>query len=712
MPKAPWLIVLFAIASAWGVSSGQAFAQVDTSAPLDRIAVVETRQAYRGEFGPMETPQAEQILDLEVLENAGALDLVTALDLSASVSRQNNFGGLWNAFALRGFAGDGNLPSNYLINGFNAGRGFSGPRDISGIESIEVLKGPKAALFGRGEPGGTVNIVTKRPTPEAAGLLRVSHGRFNQFRVDGDYNTPLSENAAIRLLGFWEDAESFRDTIETERYGFTPSLAIAFSPSTRFVYELEYAHQEIPFDRGIVALDGRPATIPRSTFLGEPGDGPLKGKVFGHQLELQQDINDRWSALIGLNHRDTSLSGFSTEPELAGGRQLLFVDGETLSRQRRFRDYDATFKALRGEIAGEFETAGLRHRILIGGDYDEFVNDQVFERYRPPSLATAPSLLESNAIDIFEPVYGQFPLPDVGPLTDRLETQEAFGFYIQDQITLTERLDLRLGVRFDDFRQKSENRRSGAVFEQSSSRFSPQAGIVYSVADALSLYAAYGEGFRQLSGTDVDGNGFKPNTTESFEAGMKFELNNGRLLGTAAFFRIDQENILVGDPDNPFSLLAIGEARSEGFELDVMGALTEQLSVLLSYAFVDAVTQNDVLDPDFNRSIEAGDRLINIPKHTLSAQLVMETTALERPLRFGGGVLHVGERRGETATDFRLPAYTTARLFAEYSPLERITVRASIDNLFGDTYFTNSFASLWVQPGAPRTWRLSADYAF
>ena len=108
---------------------------------IERLAVVATRQAYQGNFNQLETPQSELKIDLEALENAGAVSLDQALDLSASVARQNNFGGLWNSFSLRGFVGDENLPSNYLVNGFNAGRGFGGSRDLSGIESVEVLKG-------------------------------------------------------------------------------------------------------------------------------------------------------------------------------------------------------------------------------------------------------------------------------------------------------------------------------------------------------------------------------------------------------------------------------------------------------------------------------------------------------------------------------------------------------------------------------------------
>jgi iron complex outermembrane receptor protein len=222
-----------------------AFAQ-DTSAGarLEAVTITGTRQAYQGDFNRLETPQAEQSIDAETLRASGAVNLSQALDLSASVARQNNFGGLWNAFALRGFVGDENLPSNYLVNGFNAGRGFGGPRDLSGIESVDVLRGPRAALFGRGEPGGTVNLVTKRPTFKTAGEFRVSAGSFETYRADADWTTPLSDEVAVRLVGFAEDAGSFRDTVETRKYGMSPSLAWRISPQSRLVYELELSHQE------------------------------------------------------------------------------------------------------------------------------------------------------------------------------------------------------------------------------------------------------------------------------------------------------------------------------------------------------------------------------------------------------------------------------------------------------------------------------------
>ncbi len=686
-------------------------AQEASRAPiLDAVTVTGTRQAYQGDFTRLETPQSEQSIDAETLRASGAFDLTRALDLSASVARQNNFGGLWNAFALRGFVGDENLPSNYLVNGFNAGRGFGGPRDLSGVESIEVLKGPRAALFGRGEPGGTVNLVTKRPTFKTAGELRLSAGSFETYRADFDWTTPLADEVAVRLIGFAEDAGSFRDTVETQKHGASPSLAWRISPQSRLVYELEYSHQKIPFDRGVLAVNGQLGRIPESRFLGEPGDGPLKADVQGHQIEFQHDFSKDWSALVGFTHRKTSLEGFSTEAELAANRQQLFVDGRTLTRQRRFRDYDASYQVFRGEINGRFQLAGLQHRLILGADADRFENDQVFLRARAPTLASSPTLAQQQAIDIFNPVYGSYPLPTPTPLTNRVETQKSAGVFAQDQINLTERLQVRLGARFDDYQQTLKDRASGRVTTQKETRTSPQLGFVVRATDALSLYAAYGENFRPLSGVDAQGNGFEPNQSTSVEAGAKFSL--GAIDGTVAVFQVKQKNILVAADASAATQLAIGRARSQGVEIDLHGEITEGFSLWASYAYVDAKTSNTFNDPNFGVAVPAGSRLLNVPKHTLSLQLVKATTLAARGVQLGGGVLHVGERSGEFTTNVKLPSYTVARAFAAYELTPSTTLRLDVDNLFDETYYTNSFSALWVQPGTPRSARLSAAIRF
>jgi iron complex outermembrane receptor protein len=695
-------IKLVSTAVIMAMTQNVVFAQEDESEEeerLERISIVGKRQAYRGDFSALETPQANQIISAEFLQDAGVLNLVDALDLSATVSRQNNFGGLWNSFAIRGFVGDGNLPSNFLVNGFNAGRGFGGPRDFSGVESVEVLKGPRAALFGRGEPGGTINLVTKRPTFETAGNVSISAGSFSTYRADFDYTTPVSDIVAIRLVGFYEDAESFRDTVETRRQGLSPSVAFQFSDSTQLVYELEYSDQEIPFDRGVIAIGGELGLIPDSRFLGEPGDGPIETHVIGHQVELQHDFNESWSALVGFNTRGTTLRGNATENGFADPD----ADGN-FGRFFRFRNYNASYEVFRAELTGSFDTGNLEHRVIIGVDSDEFENDQLALRDRSTN----------QDINIFNPIFGATQLPPLDPQIngnlDMVETQESVGFYIQDQISLTDKLDIRIGARFDDYEQELVNRRFDTVSEFSESRISPQFGAVYKVTDSVSLYASYGENFRPLSGATQD-NDLEPNQSESAEIGVNFELFNGRLSGIVTFFDVDQSNIATVDAD--FNATAIGEAGSQGFEVDLNGYITDTLSVWLSYAFVDAETKNDYNDPDFGTEVPAGSDLINIPENQLSLQVTKDMDFYGRNLSLTGGLLYVDDRNGFFIDQsFRLPSYTTVRVAASYNVTDSITLRAEVNNLFDEEHFTNSFANVWVQPGTPVNGRLTADFRF
>jgi iron complex outermembrane recepter protein len=699
----PRLIALL-LASTISVPAAPAFAE---EAGDPEIKVTAIRQAYQGEFAAKEIPQSVGVITVETLDENNIFRLTDALDLNASVARQNNFGGLWDSYAVRGFAGDENLPSGYLVNGFNSGRGFGGARDAAGVERIEVLKGPSAALFGRGEPGGTVNIVTKQADFDGfRGSASANYGSFDRVRLDADANIPLGDNLAIRLIGYSENADSFRATVESKRYGLLPQVALRLGDTTTLTYDLEWTRSEADFDRGVVAPGGVLGVMPRRNFLGEPGDGPVEANVTGHQLQLQHAFSDDWSLLVGSSYRETELEGFSTEPELAGSRQLLgraAPNTNLLSRQRRFREYQAEHFVLRGELSGDFSVGGLRNRILIGADYDAFDNSQLFLRFRPSSVASNAAEAAQNAINILNPVYGRFPLPALAPLTDRLDRQKAYGIYLQDQITLSDAVQVRLGVRYDDFSVRSLNRATNAAQIRSFNRLSPQVGLVVAASDSVSLYAAYGQGFRSNLGAQANGQIFDPEYSKSFEIGTKFSLFDQALSGTVALFNLKKRNVLAADIANPGFSIPIGKAGSNGLEIDLNGKLPGNIDLLLSYAFVDAEAAADVLDPNFSLQIRKGDPLINIPKHSLNAQISKDFALGARTLRVGTGVQHVSKRLGETATDFFLPSYTLVRMFASVDLMDGVQLFGDVKNLFDTVHYTNSFARLWVRPGDPRT---------
>ena len=703
--------------------------QLDT---IEEVFVIGKRRAYQGNFDDLEVPAANQIIDGALLDTVGAISLDDALDLSGSVARQNNFGGLWNSFSVRGFAGDINLPSGFLVNGFNAGRGFAGPRDIAGIETVEVLKGPRSALYGRGEPGGTVNLITKRPQFETEGDIKATVGRWNQIRLEGDYQSTSDgfdgTNDALgwRLVGFYEDSESFRETVESERIGFYPSISWNMSNATNITYELEYTRQDIPFDRG-AAYSPEFGFTPRSTFSGEPGDGPIETEVLGHQLELQHNFSENWSLLAGLGYRDTSFEGNASEPNF-GSRQTYLRDGLNLTRFFRYRNFESDYTVIRAELAGEFQTAELRHRLIIGLDYDRFNNDQLILRYRPAFIAADADLstLDPAAylfLDVLDPVYGLSPQPTPGPNTDREESLTGFGLYLQDQIEITDRLQVRLGLRWDDFEQQLTNLRATPASRAISTdtRVSPQFGFTYFVNDGLSVYGSFGEGFRQQTGSDFQGVQFEPNVTESIEMGLKLDFTaiNENLSGTAtiALFDVEQTNILVNDSrpaavEAGFFSVDAGEAESQGVEVDASLSTNSGLELWVSYAYTDAAFTNSNPSADFGALIEVGDPLINSPKHQANLQLSKQLTLKGMPAQFGSGIQYTGERLGWTAFDFTLPSYSTVRFFGEITPTQNLTVRLDIDNAFDREYYTNSYADVWVGVGTPRRYRLSASYQF
>ncbi|TKD53314.1 TonB-dependent siderophore receptor [Sphingomonas baiyangensis] len=678
-------------------------AAVDEEQAQD-IRVTGVRQPYRGDFAIAEIPQAIATIDSDALEANNLLRLTDALDLNASVSRQNSLGGLFDSFAVRGFTGDENIPTGYLVNGFNGGRGFGGPRDVAGIERIEVLKGPAAAVLGRGEPGGTINLVTKQAEiGRSFGTAALQYGSFDRLRTEADLNLAVSGSLSARLIGYSEDGGTFRDTVDLKRWGFLPSIGLAIGPDTRLTYDFEWTRVETPFDRGIVVLDGDFDTVPRDRYLGEPGDGDHIARATGHQLRVQHDFDAGWSLLAGASLRDTLLTGFSSDAELVRSRQELYVDGRSLSRQRRSRVYDSRQLVVRAELSGAFDTFGIRHRVLIGADHDSFSNDQQFGRFRPPVVSPTLANRAGYVLDILDPVYGRFPLPTPGPQNDRLDEQRSTGLFVQDQIDLTDRLQLRIGGRYDAVTLRTLNRLTGIDSVSERSRFSPQAGIVYRLSSPLMLYAAYGEGFRANVGTDVTGAIFDPETSRSIEAGAKLTALGGRVNATLAVFQLEKDNVLASDTGNPGFSVAIGKARSRGVELDLTARLPGDLDLLLSYAYLDAEARSTLLEPNFNFQIRPGDRLINIPDHNLNVQATKRLVVAGRRAQLGAGVQYFGDRSGETGTAFTLPSHTLARVFGDVEMVDGLTLFGSIQNLFDAHWYANSYHPLWVQPGAPRT---------
>lgn len=694
------------IALACGISAPMLFmSQALFAAAPEEIeeVLVTSHQAYRGNVPSAELPQAIQVIDQSVFADRAINRFQDVLDYSASISRQNDGGGLWDSFSLRGFPGNENMPSNYLINGFNAGRGFSGHRDTSNIEQVEILKGPGSALYGRSEPGGTINIITRKPEFTQEGYVKMTGGSFDQYRLEGDYTNGVSDKLALRINGAVQDFKSYRDYVESDKQVVTPSLKYLFDNNASLLYEAEYLKQDQLFDRGYVVLNNDFETVPRSRYLGEPGDGLTRISATGHQLTYQQTLANDWIFTSGIGYRESELNGFSSDAELARGRQSLYDGTGLLTRQRRYRDYDSEDLSVRAEVSGSLATGLLTHNLMLGVDAYDYDLFTLLGRYRGPK--------GSYVLDIYNPQYGVAQPGTVNPLYANQETQKAVGIYLQDQVELSSRWRALLGARVDDYEQKIHEQIANKFNAAEDSRVSPRAGLVFLAAPWLNIYTSYSEGFVPQSGTDAYGSAFDPEESKSVELGAKLFWQDWQI--TAAVFDAEKTNMLTTDPVNAGFSAALGKAGSTGFELDATGNITDDLSMILSYAYLDTRSLTDSVNIDWGVLVPEGSPLVNVPDHSLMLSLKQSFSIAQRNASVGVRTRYISSRLGDTVNpDYRLPSYTLVSLFGDMDITRGVSAELVVDNLFDEVYVYNSYSPLWTLPGEPRAVRASVKFEF
>jgi iron complex outermembrane receptor protein len=676
---------------------------------LDAVEVKRQQQPYRDltvtgatktEALHKDLPMSVRVLGADLLQDAGVTDLAGALDLASGISRQSNLGGLWNSYSMRGFTGDPNYGSDYMVNGFNSSRGYNGLRDGANTQSVEILKGPASALYGRGEPGGTVNINTKKPLFKPEYSVDVSAASHDTYRTAFDLTGPLGQSVAYRLNAAYQDGHSYRDTVTSKHYQVSPSFIWMISPDTTLSYEIEAVRLDAPFDRGITAVNGDAEALPRERYLGEPSSGDNTVKSLGHQLFLQHFLNDDWSIQTGVSYRKSSLKGYSTEA------WSLLSDGRTLRRQQRHRDYQASDLSGRFEVLGKLHTGQITHNVLFGVDGYSFSDRR--NQLRARSASTP------YTIDIYEPEYGVSTHGAFSVLTNNDESQKAYALYLQDQIDLSERWKALAGLRYDSFEQETQDYLAGNLVSQDQSSVSPRVGLVYHPNSLLSLYATFSEGFRPNSGISRLGSSFDPEESTSNEIGVKLDAPDGSYSGTLALYKIKKQNVLTNDPQDINYSIAVGEVESNGVELDVSGELAKNLRLSLAYAYTDAKVTKSTSSAE-STGLAEGRRMPNVPYNSGNIFLMYNRPLLaNRELSLGGGWFYTGERLGsvDENNDFVLDAYSTVKLLASYKPNKKTRIYLEADNVFDEEYSAYSYSSLWVYPGEGRSYKVGLQYTF
>ncbi|WLH80114.1 TonB-dependent siderophore receptor [Pseudomonas sp. FP2335] len=681
---------------ALGLLLDPAFAE-DNTLELDAISV--TTDAYESATGPVngyratrsasatktdtalrDIPQSISVIPATVLKDLGSTNVERALEFAGGVSKQNNFGGLTlYEYSVRGFT-----TSEFYQDGFSANRGYPSTPDTANIERIEVLKGPAASLYGRGDPGGTVNIVTKKPQPEAFTTLQTSAGSWDRYRTALDVNTPLDSEGHVlsRVNLAVEDNHSFRDHVQSKRVFVAPSFSWQLDPDTTLLVESEFVRHSSTFDRGIVAAPG----VSRSTFLGEPNDGDIDNHNNRIQAALEHHLNDAWSLRLASHYKQGSLWGDASE------NRALNADGHTLNRRYRERSMGWHDSITQLELRGLFDIGSWQHELLVGTEYEDYRKNE-----RVTAIAGSP-----YAIDLYNPVYGQIKPNGTRSGTDFFEQTKSHALNLQDQIVFTERLRGMVGARFEHFEQRIDDfTRNAPPGKQTHDAFTQRAGLLYQLTPEVGVFANASTSFKPNSGLDANSKGFKPEEGVGYEVGIKSELFDDRLSATLAAFHIEKENVLTLDPATNLNR-AMGKARSQGFDLQLTGQVTDAVRVIGAFAYIDAqVTKGDT-------AIPAGSRILGVAKRSGSLLGVYEfQDGALRGSDVGAAFTYVGDRSGEAGTSFELPAYHTVDVLAHYKATENVTVGLNLNNLFDEKYYERSYSNYWVNPGEPRNLTVS-----
>ena len=660
------------------------------SGPVEGHRATRSATATKTDTDLRDVPQAISVVPAQVMQDLGSANVERALDYAGGVSKQNNFGGL----TLYEYSVRGLTTSEFYRDGFSANRGYPNSPDGATLERIEVLKGPASSLYGRGDPGGLVNLVSKKPQDDSFAHFSASAGSWDRYRSTLDLNGALDEQRDVlgRLNLVTENNGSFRDHVGNEKYVVAPSLSWQLNPDTRLLVESEFVRNNSVFDRGIsLPQDGRTAPS-RSTFLGEPNDGHVDNDNDMLQVRLEHYLNDDWQLRLASHYKRGLLNGAATEP-----RRLSSADSNLLQRRYRQRDMDWHDSISQAELLGNLQTGSIEHQLLIGVEY---------ENYRLSQRVTSSNSPDSYAVNPYNPVYGQPKPSDANTGTDYTERTKNYAINLQDQLLLSDNLRGVLGMRVDRYEQDSHNQRPGGTdSQQSHDEVTGRAGLLYQLTPQVGLFGNLSSTFKPNAGLDRTGQAFAPEEGVGYEAGTKLELLDGRLSATLAAFNIEKKNVLSADPVDPTYNRTSQQVRSRGVDLQVTGQLSDAVRIISSYAFIDAETTKEDLNTP------KGSRLLGVARHSGSLLGVYEfQNGWLRGSDIGAAVNYVGDRSGSpTDSGFELPSYTTVDLLAHYKASEQVTLGVNLNNVFDEHYYERAYDWYWVMPGEPRNLMFSVN---
>jgi len=691
-------------------------------------------------------PQSIATVTKELIADKAAFHLADVVKMTSGVIPSSYY----NQYTIRGISQN---EEGQIVNGMRTRQYYFLQPLTNNIERVEVIKGPSSATFSSVDPGGSINLVTKKPLTSERKEVSLSVGSFSSLRGTLDFTGPLNESKTLlyRVNAAYQEAKSFRDLVNNKSYLISPSFSYIPNEKTAINTELLISDMIGILDRGqpifgavagVTSLDKTPISLN----LGAPGDF-FKSK----EMILTTNFAHKFTSEIGFNasymkqtwkedlqeHRTTN--GFAVDINNQPVTNLAMM--QFIQRQQYWNVDNLTTY-----LNFDLKTGKVHHKLMTGYDLSSWNKTKgggqnAARGYLMNDGSVVGSFVLANAANYQTTTVNDVVLPKpnvnyfnlnnhaytlTSPNDYMLNVRNALpsaltttnAIYIQDQIQW-EKFILLLGLRSEWF-QDITNYESNNELTVKKSALLPRIGITYAINNAINTYTTYLKGYQPQSNTVSlmpqtatlpGGSLFDPLESNLKEVGLKATFLNNTMSFNAAVYEINQRNILMNanDPVNPDLLVTRGSERSRGFECDLAGYIIKDWQINASYSYIDAEITND-------RDVSLiGARKQNTPKNSASlwTRYNFKSDSALKDLGIGFGMQYQSSKVPWFTRDFTLPDFTIFDAALYYKP-NRSDMQITLNgcNLFNKTYWLGAQNYLRLFPGMPRNATLTVTYKF
>lgn len=703
-----------------GQTASVEFTLSENSAQLDEVVIggyqtPNQKPANLGKIAiaPKDLPQSVQIIGTQVIEDQQANRLADVIKNVNGVSLGANRGSVGENFYARGYSLGAN---NVFKNG--ARTTIGGMPEASTLESVEVLKGSAALLYGGVSGGAVVNMVTKKPKFEYGGEVSMRVGSYDLYKPTLDLYGPIAKNVAVRVIGTYEKARSYRDVVNSERIYINPSLLYKISEKTDLLIQGDYLKSDFTPDFGIGTVANQVSPLGRNVFINTLW-AYNKTNTTTAQAVLNHKFNDDWKLNASASLQSYNRNYFSAERPFA-----LKSDG-IISRDLTRSKIDEFTYNQQINLNGKFKTGTITHNLLVGLDADQSNNKTIGFIY--------PGNEKKNTYS-----YGTINLLDPSTFNTRTDIPETIentrtkaplyrmGGFVQDMVSVTEKFKVLAGLRWTY--QKTPittittiadgTEAKGLTAEKTDKAFSPKVGLIYQPLKSTSIYASYSNNFTPNTGTDIATDApMAPSIIDQYEAGVKNDFLDGKLSANVTYYKIKNDKYAQAALADATKKEFSGSSESDGVEVDVTGTIVEGLNFIAGYSY-NYMRYTKTADVT---GIIEGERLVGTTKNTANGTLFYTVqNGTLKGLKLGASAFYTGDRNGGRNTIknkdkpstgiIPIKGFTTLDLSAGYT-YKKFSILGKLSNITNElNYYIHENYS--VNPIPPRQFMTTIAYKF